>query len=51
MLRFYKLKLIGVSCTVTTTETWRLNATDALRVSKQLGGCMAMRSDEKVTKP
>lgn len=36
---------------MTAAETKSLNLTDALRVSKQLGGCMAMRSEEKVTKP
>lgn len=31
--------------------TLSLTRADALRVSKQQGGCMAMRVDEKVTKP
>lgn len=48
--RSQKRVIVLLSNTVATTDSMRLNLTDALRVSKQLGGCMAMRSDEKVTK-
>lgn len=34
-----------------TAEVLRLTRADAFRVSKEQGGCMAMRTDEKVTKP
>lgn len=48
-MRFHRLKLEFL--VHLTAEILRLTRADALRVSKQQGGRMAMRIDEKVTKP
>lgn len=48
-MRFHKLQLGFLSHL--TAETLRLTRADALRVPKEQGGRMAMRIDEKGTKP